>query len=173
MSRAGYAEKNNPLKDRAIPSKTQMRVTIAWNPLEFHLLDALPKGNTFNAEYYHVNILTELLPLRPQVDGRRLVIHAGNARPRTARKYRNFCEENRLRLAVYPPYSYDLAPSGFFLFGHIRHCLQRIVFPSREELHAAIHEIVGAIPPPTLEEGFRHWMERPERVSQNNDDYYP
>jgi hypothetical protein len=61
-----------------------MMVIIAWNPLGFHLFDALPKGNTFNAEYYRVNILTELLLFRPQVDGRRLVIHAGNARPHTA-----------------------------------------------------------------------------------------
>jgi hypothetical protein len=44
------------------------------------------KFNTFDAEYYHVNILTELLPLRPQIDRRRLVIHADNARPHTARK---------------------------------------------------------------------------------------
>jgi hypothetical protein len=35
-------------------------MTIAWNPLGFHLLDALPKAYTFNAEYYPVNILTEL-----------------------------------------------------------------------------------------------------------------
>jgi hypothetical protein len=45
-----------------------MMVTIAWNPLRFHLLDALRKGNTFNAEYSLVNILTELLPLRSHVD---------------------------------------------------------------------------------------------------------
>jgi hypothetical protein len=78
-------------------------VTIAWNLLAFHFLDALPKGSTFNAEYYRVNILIGLIPLRPQVDGRRLVIHADNARPPTARKYRVFCEENWLRLAVHPP----------------------------------------------------------------------
>jgi hypothetical protein len=65
-----------------------MMVTIAWNPLGFYLFGALPKGNTFNIEYYRVNILTELLPLRPQVDGRRLVTHADNARPHTARKRR-------------------------------------------------------------------------------------
>jgi hypothetical protein len=35
-----------------------MMVTIAWNPLGFHLLDELPKSNTFHAECYHVNILT-------------------------------------------------------------------------------------------------------------------
>jgi hypothetical protein len=54
-----------------------------------------------------------------------------------------------------------------------KHCLQEIAFPSREELLAAIHEIVRAIPLPTSEDVFRHRMERPEWVSQNNNDYYP
>jgi hypothetical protein len=39
------------------------------------------------------------------------------------RKCRALGEENPLRLAVYPPYSPDLAPSDFFLFGHIKYCL--------------------------------------------------
>jgi hypothetical protein len=60
-----------------------MMVTIACNPLAFHLLDALPKGNTFNTEYYRVIILTELFSLRQQVDATRLVIPANNARPQT------------------------------------------------------------------------------------------
>jgi hypothetical protein len=77
----------------------------------------------------------------------------------------SFCEENRIRFAVHPPYSPDLALSDFFLFGHIRHCLQGIAFLSRGEFFAVIHEILGAIPRPTLEDVFRHWMERPERVS--------
>jgi hypothetical protein len=68
----------------------KMIVTIAWNPLGFHLLDALPKGTTFNTEYPRVHILTELLRLCLQVDGRRLVVHAGNARSHTARKWRIF-----------------------------------------------------------------------------------
>jgi histone-lysine N-methyltransferase SETMAR len=148
-------------------------VAIAWNPLRFHFLDALPKGNIFNAEYYHVNILIELLPLRPQVDERRPGIHTDKVRPHTTRQCRAFCEENRLRLDVHPPYSPDLAPSNFFLFGHIKYYLPGITFPSREELLAAIHEIVGAIPRPTLKEVFLHWMQRPEWVSQNNGNYYP
>jgi hypothetical protein len=98
--------------------------------------------------------------------------HADNASVHTARKRRTFCEENPLRLAVYPPYSPDLAPSDFFRFGHIKHCLRGIAFPSREELLAVMHEIVGAIPRPALEDVFRHWMETLEWVSQNNGDYY-
>jgi histone-lysine N-methyltransferase SETMAR len=58
----------------------------------------------------------------------------------------SFCEENPVRLAVHPPYSPDLAPSDFFLFGHIKHCLHGVTFPSREEFLAAIHGIVAIIP---------------------------
>jgi hypothetical protein len=82
-----HAEKQPPEKPRHTVQDPKMTVTIAWTPLGFHLLDALPKGNTFNIEYYRVNILTELLPLRPQADGRRLVIHTDNARPHIARKW--------------------------------------------------------------------------------------
>jgi transposase len=82
---------------------------------------------------------------RSQVDGRRFIIHPDNVRPRTARKCRAFCAENRFRLAVHLPYSPDLAPSGSFS-SDIKHCLQEIAFPSCEELLGAIHETVGAIP---------------------------
>jgi hypothetical protein len=152
---------------------TKMMVAITWNRLEFHVLDALPKATTLNPDDFRVNILTELLALRSQVDGRRIVTHADSARPLTTPKWRAFCEENRLRLAVHLQHSPDLASSDFLLFGHIKHCLQGIAFPSCEELLAVVHEIVGAIPRPTLENKFRHWMERPEWISQNNNDYYP
>jgi hypothetical protein len=85
----------------------------------------------------------------------------------------NFLRKKSAPPLGHPPYSNDLAPSEFFLFGHIKHCLQGIAFPSREELLAAINEILGAMPRPTLEEVFRHWMERLEWVSQNNSDDYP
>jgi hypothetical protein len=45
------------------------------------LLDALPKVGTFNARYYRDTVLAKLIPLRPQVDGSKLVIDADNARP--------------------------------------------------------------------------------------------
>jgi transposase len=107
-----------------------MMVTVAWNPLGFHLLDVLLNGSTFNTEYYRVHIPAEFLPLRPQVDGRIVIIHGGNVRPHRARKYRTLCEANRLRLTVHPSHSPDLSPSDFFLFGYIKHCLQGIVFAS-------------------------------------------
>jgi hypothetical protein len=35
----------------------KMMVTIVWNPQVFHLVDALPKGQKFNANYYIDRIL--------------------------------------------------------------------------------------------------------------------
>jgi hypothetical protein len=65
-------------------------VTIIWNPHGFHLIDALPKGQTFNATYYVNIILQPLLDGRSSEPGAGLMIHADNASPHTARKTLNF-----------------------------------------------------------------------------------
>jgi hypothetical protein len=117
-------------------------VTIAWNPLGFPLIVALPKGRTFTAQYYRDNILAVLTQSQPEDDGRKLVVHADKARAHTAQKCRTFCEENGLGLAPHSPYLLDLAPSDFFLVGYVKEHLKGMVFPSYEELLDAIGEVV-------------------------------
>jgi hypothetical protein len=132
-----------------------MMVTNAWNPLGFHLLGELPKGNTFNVEYDRVNIIIELLPLRPQVDGRRLLFMLTTQNPTP----RENAELSANKIDFGSPYThptYLILHHPTSLFGHIKHCLQGIAFPSPEELLAAIHEIAGVIPRPTLEDVFRN-----------------
>jgi transposase len=68
----------------------------------------------------------------------------------------NFSEDNGLRLAFHPPYSPDLAPSDFLLFGCVKERLKGMVFPSSEELLDAIGELVTGIKPETLTAVFRH-----------------
>jgi hypothetical protein len=71
-------------------------VTIAWNPLGFPLIVALPMGRIFNAECYRENILATLTQLQPEDDWRKLVVHADNARAHTTQKCGTFSEENGL-----------------------------------------------------------------------------
>jgi transposase len=87
-----------------------------------------PKGRTFNAEYYRDTIFAALTQLQPEDDERKFVVHADNARAHTAQKCRTFCEESGLRLGPHPPYSPDLAPSDFFLFGYVKGRLKGMVF---------------------------------------------
>jgi hypothetical protein len=97
----------------------KMTLTIASNPLGFYLLDSLPKSEIFDEEYHRDNILSVLLPLRPQVDGRKFIVHANDPSPHTSGKCTTFCAENALRLSTHPPYSSALAPSDFFLSEHV------------------------------------------------------
>jgi hypothetical protein len=87
----GYSTVTNYLRQRHFPST--LRESIAWNPLGFPLIVALPNGRTFNAEYYRDNILAALAQSQPEDDGRKLVVHADNARPHNTQKYRTFAKQ--------------------------------------------------------------------------------
>jgi hypothetical protein len=89
-------EEQLPEKPRHAIHDPKTMATIPWNSLEFHLLEELPKGNKFIAEYYRVNIFTEFLRLRQPVDGRRLILHADNARPHTAQNAELFPRKSAL-----------------------------------------------------------------------------
>jgi histone-lysine N-methyltransferase SETMAR len=167
----GYSTVTNYLRQRRFPST--LHETIASSPWAFPLIVALPKRRIFKAEYYRDNILAALTQFHPEDDGRKLVARADNARVHTAQKCRTFCEEKGLRLARHPPYSPDLAPSDFFLFGYVKEYLKGMVFPSYRALLDAISQVVTGIESETLTAVFEHWMERLECVSKNNDDYFP
>jgi hypothetical protein len=64
--------------------------TTVWNQHGFYFIDALPKGQTFNAIYYVNIILQPLLDRRSSGPGAGLMIHAYNARPQTAWKTLEF-----------------------------------------------------------------------------------
>jgi hypothetical protein len=71
-------------------------VTVAWNPLGFHLFDAHPDGRTFNTEGYRENISIALIPFRLVAGRRKFIIRVDNVKTHTARKYVAFCTENGL-----------------------------------------------------------------------------
>jgi hypothetical protein len=73
-----------PERTRHTIQNRKIMVTIAWNPLGFPLIVARTKGRTFNAEYYRDNILAALTQFQPENDGRKLIVHADNARIHTA-----------------------------------------------------------------------------------------
>jgi hypothetical protein len=82
-----------PERARHTIQDRKIMVTLAWNPLGFPLIMALLKGGAFNAEYYRDNILAALTQLQPEDDGRKLVIHADNARTHTAQNVEVFAKK--------------------------------------------------------------------------------
>jgi histone-lysine N-methyltransferase SETMAR len=98
-------------------------LTVVWNPHKFHLVSLLSKGQKWTNQYYIDHILPKICALRDARDRRKFVVHADNARPHVAKRVKQYLEDNNLKSALHPPYSPDLAPSGFFLFGHVKRLL--------------------------------------------------
>jgi hypothetical protein len=83
-------------------------LTIFWNPRGFHLIKVLEKGRKFNTGYYIAEILEPLSQLRSiEAAGneRKLLVHANNARPHTAKLSTQYFNENQMKSAPHPPYS--------------------------------------------------------------------
>jgi hypothetical protein len=54
-----------PTRPRQIISNSKRMLTIFWPPLGFPLVQILPKGQRFNAEYLYNHILYEIDRIRP------------------------------------------------------------------------------------------------------------
>ena len=149
-------------------------VSVFWNQNGFALVDGLPKGVTFTADYFINNILEKLTKRGtafPDRDGRRLNLHFDKARPHISNKSIQYMELNGLNKVPHPPYSPDIAPSDFFLFGYTKDKLQGCSFNTREELLDAIRQIWDEIQKETLREVFLEWEKRLQKVIDTDGNY--
>ena len=151
-----------------------MMLTIFWNPEGFPIVDVLPSRQIFNSEYFIENILKNIYKIfssRAEEIGRPITLHFDNARPHTSRKVQEYMDSHNMKKAVQPPYSPDIAPSDFFLFGYIKNILKGSKFESRDELKAAIDEILSSFPKNLLDSVFLKWENKLQQVIESNGDY--
>jgi hypothetical protein len=135
---------------------------------------ALPKGGKFSAQYYTNNILIVISDWR-RLAGKRspnkLWVHADNARPQNAKVSTDFIAINQMKQAPHLPYSQDLAPSDFFLFGYVKRKLMGYHAESSSELLIRIPVILSEIRRETLNAVFLEWMERLPKCIHANVEY--
>jgi hypothetical protein len=76
-----------------------------------------------------------------------------------------------MKQASHPPYSLDLAPSDFFLFGYVKGKLMGYRAETPSELFVCIRVIMAEIPRETLNAVFLEWMERLQKCVQVDSEY--
>ena len=94
-------------------------VSVFWNQNGFALVDDLPKGATFTADYFINNILEKLTKRGTAFldrDRRRSNLHFDNARLHISNKTIQYMELIGVNKVPHPPYSLDITASNFFLF---------------------------------------------------------
>jgi histone-lysine N-methyltransferase SETMAR len=89
-----------------------------------------------------------------------LIVHADNAKPHTAKSTIEYLQANAMKKAPHPPYSPDLAPSDFYLFGYVKGQLNGCSFTSGDELLSAIESFFDQIEKSILIAVFREWKRR-------------
>jgi hypothetical protein len=76
-----------------------------------------------------------------------------------------------MKSAPHPPYSPDLAPSDFYLFGYVNICLAGPSFEDADQLFAAVKGVLEGIEKVTLQTVFLEWMDRLRKCIANNGEY--
>jgi len=151
-------------------------IIVMWGLRGALIVDALGTGVHYNTKY----IVDTLLPRmeaavslhRPSMKLHGMHLHWDNARPHMAAITQTAVLAHWLRLLPHPPYSPDIAPSDFFLFGYLKHRLSGQNFESSERLVLAIQELISEIPRSMLMRVFEEWKIRLERVVAIGGDYY-
>jgi hypothetical protein len=154
-----------PERERRTIQSGKVMLTIVWNPSGFYLSNVLPKWFKFNTIFHVTQILGRLSDWRRTQVGRtnrKLWVHANNARSYTATMTLQFMQQNAMRRIphLHPPYSPDLAHSGFCLFDYIKQLLLGCEFTDWDSLLQGVSNILGSIEKATLEDVFCNWMER-------------
>ena len=98
-------------------------------------------GTTVNSENY-CELLTQVKKdiknKRRGLQSRGVILLQDNARPHTAAITLAKIEDLGWKLLTHPPYSPDLAPSDFHLFGPLKESMKGIHFQTDEEVKAAV-----------------------------------
>jgi histone-lysine N-methyltransferase SETMAR len=101
----------------------------------------------------------------------RIYIHMDNAPCHRAAISRNAFHNTNLIEMPQPPYSPDLAPCDFFLFGYLKNRMKGFHFRNSESLLEKAQEIVSSIPRSVRPSVFHDWIERLETVVRIGGEY--
>jgi hypothetical protein len=74
--------------------------------------------------------------------------------------------------APHPPYSPDLSPSDFFLFGYLKQYLRGMVFAKIEDLQKEVDRFLSTLTADMLQRVFLHWIVRCKTVIATGGEYF-
>ena len=147
-----------PEGDGSVIQVKKVMVTIIWGVFGFYIVDFLDENTKYDSNYFISHILVPLSNKREEIwsdsERRKIWLHLDNCRIHNSKMTREKTEELGFKRAPHPPYSPDIAPSDFFLFGYVKEKLKGYKFKSRDDLKDKILEILSNINTDLRKKGF-------------------
>jgi hypothetical protein len=168
---------DTPEVARQLINTPKVMITIFWNPFGIHFVAALPEKTSLDVGYFIDYVLTSIaeLPVMHTAESQKQkrVIHKDNwpihKSKAAIQKISSIC----VKLAAHRPYSPDLTPSDFFVFGYIKQKIAGQEFVSADDLLEAIREKFDRLSKCVLESLFDEWMIRLQTYIDDQYSYFP
>ncbi|PNF40120.1 hypothetical protein B7P43_G09982 [Cryptotermes secundus] len=129
-------------------SAGKVMVTFFWDWQEVIHVDFLTDARTVNVAYYSDLLATDMKEkIRPKrkTGGKRVAFLQDNAHPHMAKTMETL-RKLKWNLLTHPPYSPDLAPCDFYLFGKLKSDLQGMWFVDNDAVIQTVQEWISCQP---------------------------
>ena len=154
-----------PQRVRPKISSKKVMISVIWSRTGIQSITMLPPNEKFNKQFFIQGVLEDF---SQKVSTRGKFFHCDNARPHLANEK---LDELGLQRLEHPPYSQDLAPSDFFLFGLLKKLLEGKRFDDEDELFEEVSNILYSIPKEYFSRAFDEWMNRLQEVINTQGEY--
>lgn len=162
----------SPKKFKLGPSAGKVMITVFWDKRGIILIEFLPQGQTINSIRYQQTLKKLAVAIRrkrPMLQN--VILHHDNARPHTAHATTAAIEAKGWTILPHPPYSPDLAPSDFHMFGPLKDYLRGQKFTDDSAVENAVRAWVRQCEPEFFENGFLSWKTRWDKCIACDGDY--
>ena len=146
------------------PSARKLMLTVFWDSQGPILETYQERGTIVTSATYCDMLQRELKPaIRSKIRGKLskevLLLH-DNARPHTTANTLETLKQLKREDMEHPPYSPDLAPSDFHLYGPLKDALRGRRFSCDDDVKAAVHQWLRAQPKTFFADGFKKLVGR-------------
>ena len=158
-------------KPKTMPSAKKIMGTFFWDAEGCILIEFLEPGKTINAARYVQTLLMLRRALRDKQPGRKVILQHDNVRPHTARLTYEKIEKMGWEVLPHTPYSPDLAPSNYHLFGFVKNQMRGQHYEMNKALHTALCQCLWAAGSEFYHKGLFKLPEWWEKCVPRNGDY--
>lgn len=153
----------------------KIMIILFFNGEGLQFLQIKPSGLKINAEYYLNNVIKKLetldVALQARKQKQKMIIHYDNAPAHNSKIVSNYILDSLFTRMPHPPYSPDLAPCDFGVFGTVKESFEGQEFETEDELLSAIVRFLNSKSQEFWFSLFENWKKRLRRCIDKKGDY--
>jgi histone-lysine N-methyltransferase SETMAR len=151
--------------------RRELMLTVFWHHSGIILIDFLEKGRTINGEYYG-HLIEKVRSKCRKPRGLPHWFQHDNAPVHTSRVAQEKIHAAGFDVIPHPPYSPDLAPSDYCLFGELKKQLRGRHFSDADDLQEAVNDVFEGLSPSFYHDAFEALPVRWQKCLDSNGNWF-